>query len=73
MEPHEFRAFKKEKPEQNKWIVVTNNINATNAHGEMSHVWLTTFWIEELAGSEGIVTFDGVNRKIIGLTHWKYA
>lgn len=73
MKPDEFKNFEKEEPDQNKWIIVTNNINAKDAHGEMSHVWLTTFWIEGDLETEGIITFDGADRKIIGLTHWKYA
>ena len=37
----------------------------------MSHVWMVNF-----AGKstyDGIVTYNNENKKIIGLTHWKYA
>ena len=68
----EFRSFKDELPGEHKWIIVTNNIKAVDAHGEMSHVWLTAFF----ARSErfGFITFDAADDcKIINLTHWKYA
>jgi len=69
MKLDEFISFEEKKPDKKKWIIVTNNLTALNAHGEMSHVWLTTFWKET---NRGIVTFDGAN-KVQGLTHWKYA
>jgi len=70
MKVEDFKSFD-ELPVGNKWIIVTNNIEAVDAHGEMSHVWLTAFF----ARSEqfGFVTFDAADRKIINLTHWKYA
>ncbi len=73
MKPEEFTAFENEKPEGKKWIIVTNNINAKNAHGEMSHVWLTNYWTEAELSRNGTVTFDENDRKIMNLTHWKYA
>lgn len=72
MKPEEFKSFDDETPEKKKWLIVTNNIAAKNAHGEMSHVWLTTFWMDSKSSNEGIVTFDE-DRQVIGLTHWKYA
>jgi len=72
MKPQEFTEFEKAKPEKNKHLIVTNNISATNAHGEMSHVWLTTFWCES-EKYDCITTFDEGDRQILGLTHWKYA
>lgn len=72
MKPEEFISFN-EKPGKNRWIVVTNNINARDANGEMSHVWLTKFWTESTENENfGIVTFDDADRRIINLTHWKY-
>lgn len=70
MKPEEFTSFEDKEPEKHKWIIATNNINALNAHGEMSHVWLTTFWTKH--ERFGIVTFDEADRRIIFLTHWKY-
>lgn len=72
MKPKEFTKFEDKKPAQHKWIVVTNNINAKNAHGEMSHVWMTTFYTEGSKKGEGLVMFDDFDRKVINLTHWKY-
>ena len=73
MNPSEFISFNDKKPDKNKWIIVTNNIDAKNAHGEMSHVWLTIFWALSEVNDFGIVTFDEMDRKIVNLTHWKYA
>ena len=72
MKPEEFTRFDDIEPDENKHLIVTNNINATDAHGEMSHVWLTTFW--KRSEKEGcIVSFDEADRMLLGLTHWKYA
>ena len=52
--------------------VVTNNIEACNAFGEMSHVWVTDF-IQRSAEPETegtFICFDGNLRKIHGLTHY---
>ena len=72
MKPEEFTAFEDEKPEGKKWIIVTNNIKAENAYGEMSHVWLTDFISVAEISRNGIVTFNDDDRMIINLTHWKY-
>jgi hypothetical protein len=71
MKPKEFTAFKDEVPEPNKYIIVTNNIKAKTAHGEMSHVWLTSFLYVHEDGE--ISSFDDRDSKICNLTHWKYA
>lgn len=73
MSPEEFTSFDDAKPSANKHIVVTNNLNAKNAHGEMSHVWMTTFWKEGAKDGEGIITMDTNGRRIFQLSHWKYA
>ncbi len=70
MEPSDFTKFKDEHPEKHRWIIVTNNIDAKDAFGQMSHVWLTTFFTK--SSQFGLVTFDAADRKIINLTHWKY-
>ena len=73
MKPEEFIPFLKREPEPRKWIIVTNNIDATNAFGEMSHVWMVNFYQLSTNRNHGFVAFDEGDRKIIGLTHWKYA
>ncbi|MEJ1412795.1 MAG: hypothetical protein RPU90_04350 [Candidatus Sedimenticola sp. (ex Thyasira tokunagai)] len=73
MKPEEFTAFDDQLPDPKKHLIVTNNLDAKNAHGEMSHIWLTTFFTKGSQEGEGIVTFDEAGRKIFGLTHWKYA
>jgi hypothetical protein len=71
MKKEDFTAVTSELPKANKHIIVTNNINATNAHGEKSHVWLTSFLQHNK--EDGYLTFDAADRKIVGITHWKYA
>jgi len=71
MKPEEFTSFKEEMPEKTKWIIVTNNIDAQNAHDEMSHVWLTSIWHEDT--NNKMLMYDDNNFPIINLTHWKYA
>lgn len=73
MSPEEFTSFEDSKPAEHKHLIVTNNLHAKDAHGEMSRVWLTTFWTEGSRHGEGLVSFDEANRKILRLTHWKYA
>ena len=74
MQPEKFISFKNKNPDKKKWVIVTNNLYAKDAHGEMSHVWLTTFWKQsEDNPDDGIVTFDSGDMKICNLTHWKYA
>jgi len=58
-------------------LLVTNNINASNRYGCMSHVWLTNMlhygngdpgdWSYPLAFDEHS------DRRILGITHWRYA
>ena len=71
MKVDEFKNIKNGLPVENKWIIVTNNIKAVDAYGEMSHVWLTTFVTH--SKKDGFATFDAADRKIMNLTHWKYA
>jgi hypothetical protein len=71
MKPEEFISFDKQEPEEHKHIIVTNNIGAKNFYGEMSHVWLVTFWTH--TKDRGIITFDEGDKPILHITHWKYA
>lgn len=73
MMSEEFTSFNDAIPEKYKHIIVTNNIDVKNVHGEMSHIWLTTFWTESINKEKGIMTFDDSDSEIINLTHWKYA
>ena len=69
MKPSEFISFEDELPDDNKWLIVTNNINETNAYGEMCHVWL----VDLVRVSDGYGTALAPDGKVHGLTHWKYA
>ena len=73
MKPSEFISFESQLPDKNKWIIVTNNLDAKNAHGEMSHVWLIINFIQSSDLNHNIVAYNEEHRKIIRLTHWKYA
>ena len=70
MKSEEFTSFKVGTPDKNKWLIVTNNLKALNAYGEMSHVWLINCWTISI--DSGVVTFDACDNKIHNLTHWKY-
>lgn len=50
-------------------VLVTNNINARDRMGRMSHVWFAM----PIKGRDGWVAFDDADREIMGLTHWKRA
>lgn len=74
MKPSEFTNIEDSLPEEFKHVIVTNNINCTNAHGEMSHVWMTTFLQKSSDFKQnGYITFDAADRQIYNITHWKYA
>ena len=70
MKPEEFIEFQNERPVPNKYLIVTNNLNAKNAHGEMANVWMTTFITENK--DNGFLTYDDAGRAITNLSHWKY-
>ena len=73
MTPDQFTAFEDQMPAPHKHLIVTNNLRATNAHGEMSHVWLTSFVQKSSAPEEGLIIFTEGFAKVYNLTHWKYA
>lgn len=53
-------------------FVVTNNINARDNTGKMSHIWYTPF-IQESSEPRiygKYICFDDADRKIHGLTHY---
>lgn len=74
MNKEDFKEFSNEKPLEGRWLIVTNNINATNNRGEMSHLWLTNF-VQKPSGENcgDFICFDDADRKICFLSHWKYA
>ncbi|WKV32774.1 hypothetical protein R21Y_13 [Vibrio phage vB_VhaS_R21Y] len=73
MKPSEFKSFDEETPEQHKHIIVTNNLSARDALGEMSHVWLTTATRKSEHKHEGRIAFISSMQIVTNLTHWKYA
>lgn len=54
-------------------LLVTNNIESRNAHGQYSHLWLTRMIHPQDAGR----TFDAFSEpggsKVFGVSHWRYA
>ncbi len=51
-------------------FLVTNNINARNAHGQMSHVWCASGCYRGDQDRHGVTCFDDAYRRITGLTHY---
>jgi len=60
-------------PESHRPLLVTNNIDARNAFGQPSHVWL--IWLlQEIDDPEGgYCGYSGENDLIENITHWRYA
>lgn len=50
-------------------VIVTNNINARNAHGHMSHFWATSF-VQYDEETNEYICFQAGWQKIWGLTHY---
>ncbi len=69
MNSGEFISFEHERPEANKHVIVTNNLLAKDAHGEMSHIWLTSF----IHYGDARPTTFSADMHIENLSHWKYA
>lgn len=52
-------------------VLVTNNLAARDANGDMSHVWIAAPMVSSEPESAGeIVSFDDDFVKLRGLTHW---
>lgn len=64
--------FSKKKPKENKWLLVTNNLESRDANGMMSHLWLTSC-IESDEYPGEIIAYDDTGAEIRALTHWRYA
>lgn len=63
-------AWKKIKGEIKGKVLVTNNLKARNAHGEMSHVWVVSM-VHETTEPEGpFMAFTEGDRRLWGLTHY---
>lgn len=57
-----------------QWMLVTNNIDARDARGDMSHLWLV-YMLHAPSLDEpqyGVTAFSG-NRRICYITHWRPA
>lgn len=50
-------------------VLVTNNLNARDAHGQMSHVWVASLVQIDDSGKE-FITFTDHWQKIWGLSHY---
>ena len=63
----EWRAITKN--DVGKTMLVTNNLHAQNARGDMSHKWIG--WIQESNDPKwgDYICFDEADRRITGLTH----
>jgi hypothetical protein len=62
-----WRSFKTDPPQHAHRALVTNNLSARDAHGQMSHIWIG----HPIWSTDGMwVTFDDADRKIRALTHW---
>lgn len=50
-------------------VLVTNNINALDAHGDMSHIWIG-FVTHAIDGT--YVSFDDGDNEVFNITHWMF-
>lgn len=65
------KNWKKITKELRQRVLVTNNINARDARGGMSHVWLGNIIKSSEPEKYGkFVTFDEADRKILDITHY---
>lgn len=64
-------SFGCSEPDLKRQLLVTNNLMARNAHGEMSNLWLVNS--AHKANNGHWMAFDDAGRRIEMLTHWKYA
>lgn len=59
-------------PEPHRKLLVTNNVEARDAHGQMSHVWLVRM-IHKADDDEGFCAYTDEMTKVHGVTHYRYA
>ena len=63
--------IKETPPPEGRKCIVTNNLRATDAHGQMSHIWiLRPIFSTELESKGHWVGFDDADRKILDISHW---
>lgn len=60
-----------EKPEGGRKLLVTNNLEARDAYGEMSHLWLVNLLQHD--DELGFLAYTDGDTRIENLTHWRYA
>lgn len=64
-------GWKKITKELKRRVLVTNNINARDAHGDMSHVWIGFVIRSSDPQKYGkFITFDSGDMRICDLTHY---
>jgi hypothetical protein len=73
MSEYNFTAFSESMPHEHRWLLVTNNLNAINTHGEMSHLWLVHSVHQGSEPWQGLVAYPSLDGAVVTrLTHWKY-
>lgn len=60
-------SFADEKPPEGDSVIVTNNPDARDAHGKMSHVWI--LWPQQTADGEWI-GFNDADCRVRNLAMW---
>jgi hypothetical protein len=64
-------AWKKITGEMKRKVLVTNNLKARDAHGQMSHIWCVGMVHKtDQPGFEPFMAFDNSDRRLWGLTHY---
>lgn len=51
-------------------VLVTNNIKARTAKGDMSHVWVANLVQPDSDPRYGFITFDDRDCRVLNLTHY---
>lgn len=51
-------------------VLVTNNIKARDAHGQMSHVWVVSLVQKDSDRRYGFISFDDRHCRVLNLTHY---
>jgi hypothetical protein len=52
-------------------VLLTNNLHARNAHGQMSHVWIgTPIETDDPLSFTGVMTFSDGDRRVHNISHW---
>ena len=68
--PHQSPALDDPSVRTTDSVLVTNNLHSRDRMGRMSHVW----FLAPIQSDNGeVVGFTESDRKVHGLTHWRYA